>query len=195
MSLGVNVFVVMSALMVTLGVPAQAVTIYDERVDGDAASSGNLFDVIVGADVGVLGLGKNTIWGRSLNQGTDFDDYIFTVAVGTVVDSIQFVSNRAELSHFLYKAGDTDFIHAEQMANLSGLNVMVFDSAMSLGDGTYKIDSRISGGRKYKWHINVSEVPVAAVPLPTAIPLMITAIGLLGLVARRHRRNIAMPVV
>ncbi|MEM1362260.1 MAG: hypothetical protein AAGF94_11160 [Pseudomonadota bacterium] len=104
---GRAIFAAIWAVLFTMTGPAQAVTLYDERIDGDAASSGSLFDVTTGADVGVLGLGKNTIWGRSLNQGTDFDDYIFTVAAGTVVDTIRFDSPRAELTHFLYKAGDT----------------------------------------------------------------------------------------
>ena len=89
-----------------------------------------------------------------------FDYYIDGALFGSVGDS-----------------GAVDLVHAI----LQGENGLLPGPSSSTGDGT--------GTNGTYYYDNLTYAPVAATPLPATLPLFLTGAGVMGLVARKRRKN------
>lgn len=166
---------------------AQADVIYDETVDGDAASTAG--SSLVGANLGELAAGANEILGQGrgfLNACCDWDDFIFTIAGNLQVDSITFEIFAPMPGNYgadLYL--ENVLLSTFAMSDFGPGTFTAFSSSMSLGAGTYRIDNDQVGNVDffdYRWTVNVSSVPEPGT-------LALFGIGLLGMGLSRRRKK------
>lgn len=161
---------------------AEAATIYNEAVDGDAFGS-----VLPGTDLGTLAsdatstiLGSFDAGGAGFPNGPDEQDsYTFTVLDAFTVDATTLGGDDAKYSLWQLPA------LSKQADGSPGTNIFG-----SFGAGTYSVTligfPNNAGAGDYRIDINVGRV-VAPVPLPASVPLLLAGLGALCLVARRRR--------
>ena len=169
-----------AALLLSTGCLAHAAVVYDESVNGDASSTAG--PAFVGANVGTLAFGTSSILGRS--GGSDFDDYIFTIAPGTQLLSATITL----LDGFLFFGADL-FTQAGLVVSGDGVGGTTtngpgvfaqFSDAMPLGPGTYRIDNNNTttpGTFGYRWDLVVGTVPTPGTLALSALALTLAACG------------------
>lgn len=173
----------MAAFIMASG--ATAGVIYDESVSGDAVSAGG--PAVVGANVGTLAIGDNSIIGTSLFG--DFDDYIFQVAANTQLLSISLnltngPAQGAVLSDLWTATGTSDVVLSTAGSAFTGVNSL-FTDALALGPGLYRIDHNFNYTFDYTWTLTVRPNG-QSVPEPGALALFFLGLIGLGVVRRRQ---------
>lgn len=171
---------------------ANAGLIYDEAVDGDAAGDNNSGSVI-GADLGLLAFGTNSVMG-STPGGDDDDWFKFSIGVGFTLDSIT-LSAYSGPGGNLGWAGNGLNIDVDHVGPLDGSLIGtdllespgLFSVSDSFGPGSYAIKLGTGTNQNsYTIDFNVSRGGVS-VPEPTSIALL--SFGLAGIGFSRKKRK------
>jgi hypothetical protein len=151
---------------------------YDAGLGGDAALS---FDLFGAKSIDGFGNGWDDMFHVLLNGVTVFEGY-FNMSGGganaVTTNSLGWMTDVTTNPGGYFFGGTT---HVSGMTTFRpGTNVLTF--AMT-SPGPY------NGGGQGTWDESwaVNEVDVAPVPVPAALPLMMAALGGLGLMARRRR--------
>ncbi len=162
----------LSAVMALASGTANAITLYDEAVNGDLS---------VGAadpNFGTLGAGINTIIGSisATGNGSDeFDGFSFTIAI----DAIYTVSVFNQ---------DSVFVNFFNFTN-QGSGPITGPVNLTAGNLTFQYTGQGNTGNfGYQIDINVPGV-VSVVPLPAALPLFGTGLAAMGFVGWRRKRK------
>jgi hypothetical protein len=151
---------------------------YDAGMGGDAALS---FDLFGAKSIDGFGNGWDDMFHVALNGVTVFEGY-FNMSGGganhVAANSFGWLTEVTTNPGGYFFGGVT---HVSGIATLRpGSNVLTF--AMT-SPGPYNGGGQGTGDES--WAVN--DVDVAPVPVPAALPLMIAALGGLGLMARRRR--------
>ena len=169
---------------------------YDESIDGDLSDQTNP------TDLGVAGLGSNTVTGQ-LNTDGDFDTdaFLFAIEFGHQLDSLAFTSMNGSTHFFAFNDGPLD--DSDPAGNListlvsdTDVGVNILDGTLNsfggsglpggpLGPGTYYVWFREGNESEvnYSIAINTSE----SIPEPASMSILVAfAVG--GLCVRRRRK-------
>jgi hypothetical protein len=168
---------------------AYAATVYDEAIRGDL-SNDNLNPTIINLDVGT-----NLISGSTIHQPSlDRDFFTVTIGTGHRLEAIMLssYSNTDDLGFIGYKAGgqfpNLGFTGVDGWGLIGGPpglsvgdDVLSFLARGPVGPGTYSFWlQETSGNMTY-----TLDYQVAAVPLPAALPLFLSGLLGLGVIAQR----------
>jgi hypothetical protein len=171
---------------------AHAATVYDEAVHGDL-SNDNLNPTAIS-----LGVGENLIMGSTVHQPSlDRDFFTITIGAGHTLDAVILSSYTTtdDLSFFGYTIGGqfTNPLGFSSVAGWGligappgptvGSDVLAFVAGGPVGPDTYSFWlQETEGSTTYTLDYRVS-----AVPLPAALPLFLSGLLGLGVMARRAR--------
>lgn len=177
-----NVFILLTMLFVS---SANAALIYDEAIQGDATN-----DLVNGVDLGVLAAGESTVFGTSPGNSDD-DWFKFTIGSDSILDSIILLAYSGPGGNLGW-ADDLNIIFNHTgpvMTDYVGNDFLEYGALSSLPDflgaGSYAI--KIGTGtnqNSYQLAFNVSKTSV-----PEPMPILLFAIGLLGLGYARIRNK------
>ncbi|MGE0386063.1 MAG: hypothetical protein AB7Q97_15145 [Gammaproteobacteria bacterium] len=198
----------LSLLAAGLGAaPAMAAVVYDEAAAGDLSGDR-------GAPTRVaLAPGSNEVRGTMgfLGSASDLDYFTVTVPAGTVLTNLMLLPGSevsVAVSFIAVQAGSTFTVapSAPTAAGLLGwthytdppaagtdllpaMSAPVFGSTgfaipLAAGDYTFWVQD-IDGPAAFRYDFIVESLP-APVPLPAAIPLMVSSLALLGMLPRRQ---------
>ncbi len=185
--------ILQSVLIVTLLVaaPARAVSIVESiNAPGGDFSTGSF-------SVGALALGSNSVSGslsgncvigdcnNGVTSGDSQDSFVIQIAGGTQLDSI--IVTTANVS------GPPNFTASFQVDTVGGIPFLPLGSSTAnflgspLGAGSYRLSvygqgASQAGAFALDWNIGLG---VQAVPLPAAVWLLGSAVGLLGWIKRK----------
>lgn len=171
---------------------SNAVVVYDESVDGDL-STDNLNPTLIDVSLGV-----NSISGATTFVPLDRDFFTIEIGAGERLDSIILSSytNTDDVSFFAYSIGPIfpdliggglagfELIGANPGSAL-GEDILDNIAGGPLGAGIYTFWAQETAGDvTYTFDYNVS-----AVPVPAALPLLVSGLFSLGFLARRSRKQ------
>ena len=190
--LGTMFFCVLTLIVVA---PATAFT-YSETVDGDISGSVEF----------ALDTGLNTINGSTsfdTDGATDWDDFLFSVPVGSTVDSIVYSFTNTNFtgdltylgvnpSLYIDVSGDLQFLGYNGYIDLfsSSSPVSLFTSLMPLSQSRYELSEAIAwytaehGAASWDY---TKSIYISAIPVPATVWLF--GSGLIGLVGIARRRK------
>lgn len=179
-----------------MSAPALATTVsYDEAVDGDIDS---LFSTSLNFDVGV-----NTVSGTQFFNisGFDVDNFGFVIASGQMLTSVSYAydpfdvaSNTSSLGPSQFLSSSSTILTSQVVVVLDGGSpVDLFSGFLPLGAGIYSLGQalrRNGDGGFWDYTFSFTVEQISAVPLPAALPLFGSALGLFGFAGWRRRRKL-----
>jgi hypothetical protein len=165
---------------------------YNEAISGDLNGSQTFtFDV-----------GANTITGTMSYDGFtyDFDSFVFVLPIGlrltdvsVAFSSVFTMATSPQMLSYLYTApqlpNTPTLIEQDTIDLLGSSPVSLFVSNLPLSYGAYSISNGFGNiaGVNASWNYTMT-FDVSKVPLPPALPLFATGLGLMGLFGWRQRR-------
>lgn len=192
-----------AALACAMSAPAFALS-----VDEFSFGGGDFANAIPSSDnIGVFDEGYNDIYGMLddtcisgiCNNGPDGQDsFVFTVSNGFQLDELSISAegfgSAQDVTYSVYMTdlyGGGTYIFETYDLNSGGMFVTSPLDAGSYEISVYGQSASTDGYYQAYWGIygTVSEVAQAPVPLPAGLPLVLSALGGLGLVSRRKRKS------
>lgn len=143
-----------------------------------------------GADLGILTEGPYDIFG--LGIGGDLDSFLFTIAEGSILESIEFFQFRSpgesrygDVGWDILSASFDDPLYSDILVNFREGVPYALYSDMDLGAGDYLLNGTVSSWGEYRLTLNLA-YDTASVPEPGTMGIM--AVGMIGLTALRRRQ-------
>lgn len=179
-----------------MSAPALATPIsYDEAVDGDIDT---IFSTSFNFDVGV-----NIISGtQAFTIIMDYDFFNFTIASNQLLTGISYAYDPFDIEPNTFGIATNSILtrdstfFASQIVDIlhGGSPVDLFSGDLPLGAGLYQfrqgLFSRLGGGGYWNYTFSFTVVQISPVPLPAALPLFGSALGLFGFAGWRRRRKL-----
>ena len=195
-------------LMLAVPTASHAVVIYDESFSGDLPGvPTTVLDFVVGTNTI---LGSSEYSGNNSGTTSDFDAFAFNLPSGSQLTNVLYAFSATVAAGTGYLDTDialkdtlNNFLDHPTVAILGSSPVSLFGSVLPLAAGQYQFVQDGAGtngassgyGGTWDYEITFDVSGPSAVPLPAALPLYGTGLGLMGLFGWWRRRKAAAAAV